>query len=232
MRILCAYLLLLCANWVHADGLPYSTDGALHTEALIFTMDDNQFKEVDTRREITLNDDQKYLINKLFKQVPDKLTVVSSAYNDGREDAEHSEVHCIWMGYRTLAITYWLGANEAQRQSFEEQAHFFSVADPKRFVISSEAKVYRDGKELSFADVYRLIDELSKTPPDPREARSNVGVPPTRNRVLVHHPVASIGFSLPPKESWETSEDIEPKSLLVAFQAYAATKQVQVSETW
>jgi hypothetical protein len=232
MKLLCAFLLLAFPNFVRADGLPYSADGELHTSAAIVIMDDNQFKEVDTQRTITLYNDQKYLLKKLFKVIPDKLTVVSSAFNDGREDAENSEVHCIWMRDRMLAITYWIGSNEKQRQALEDQAHFVSVADPKRLVISSEAKVYRDGKELSFSDIYRLIDELSKTPSDPNEGRRNIGVPPTRNRLVLDHPVASISFSLPPKVGWANTEDINPGSLLQAFRVYAATKQVQVSETW
>lgn len=232
MKLLCVFLFLLFSYSVGADGLPYTTDGALHTAAVIVIMNENQFDEVDTRREITLNDDQKFLLKRLFKEVPDKLTVVSSAFNDSREDAENSEVHCIWMRDRMLAITYSIGANEQQRQWYQEHARFFSVADPKRLVISSEAKVYQDGKELSIADVYRLVDELSKTPPDPNEGGTNIGVPPSRNRLMLNHPVASITFSLPPKVSWANPEDIDPGSLLQAFRAYGATKQVQVNETW
>lgn len=232
MKLLCAFLFLSVFHFVRADGLPYSDSGELHTDAVIVIMNDKQFEEVDTRRTITLNDDQKYLLKRLFKEVPDKLTVVSSAFNDGREDAENSEVHCIWMRDRMLAVTYSIGANEKQRQWFEDHAHFVSVADPKRLVISSEAKIYRNGKELSFADMYRLIEDLSKTPPDPNEGRTNIGVPPPRNRLMLDHPVAIISFSLPPKVGWAESEDISPESLLQAFQAYAATKQVQVSETW
>jgi len=232
MKLLFVSLLLLIPHFVRADGLPYSDSGELHTDAVIVIMNDKQFEEVDTRRTITLNDDQKYLLKRLLKEVPEKLTVVSSAFNDGREDAENSEVHCIWMGDRMLAITYWIGANEGQRQSYQDHAHFVSVADPKRFVISSEAKVYRDGKELSFADMYRLIDDVSKTPPDPNEVRKNLGVPPPRNRLMLDHPVASISFSLPPKVSWASTEDISPVSLLQALQIYATTKQVQVNETW
>lgn len=232
MKLLCACLLLLVPHFVRADGLPYSEGGELYSDAVIILINDNQFKEVDTRRAITLNDDQKYLLKRLFKVVPDKLTVVSSAFNDGREDAENSEVHCIWMRDRMLAITHSIGANEIQRKWYEDHARFVSVADPKRLVISSEAKIYRDGKELSFADMYRLIDELSKTPPEPNEGRKNIGVPPPRSRLMLDHAVASISFSLPPKVNWAESEDINPGSLLQAFQAYAATKQVQVSETW
>ncbi|MGL5017039.1 MAG: hypothetical protein ACRDBP_02815 [Luteolibacter sp.] len=227
-----AVLLLAFTHLCRADGLPYSHDGELHSNAAIIIMDQKQFEEVDTQRTITLNVDQKYFLKKLFKEVPDKLEVVSSAFNDNREDVENSEVHCIWMRDRVLAITYWIGANEGQRKYFQDHAHFVSAADPYRFVISSEAKVYRDGKELSFADMFHLIDELTKTPPDPNGSKRNPGVPPPQNRLMLDHPVASISFSLPPKVSWASAEDIRPESLLQAFKAYAATKQVLVSETW
>jgi hypothetical protein len=211
MRALFCILLLL-PRFVCADGLPYHSDGELIGEYIVLSMDDDQFKEVDTQRKVTLTKAQKGLLARLFKTVPERLTVVSSAFNDNREEATNDEVHCVWLRDRTLGITYDADYASRQPEHYWDHAFFTSTADPMRLVITHDAKVYRDGKALSFADVFRLIDELAKTPPE--------------------NPVASLSFSLPPPNKDAVDLDITPASLLEAFTVYGAAKKVQVSKTW
>lgn len=215
-----------------ADGLPYSPEGELHCQAVILTISDDQFKEVDSKRTLTLNRDQKRMLRHLFKSVPDQLGVVSSAYNDNIEDASLYSVHSIWLHNRMIAITYEGNYNEPSEKTYWEKAEFVSVADPERLIMSSNAKVYRGGKELSIREVFDLIDELAKTAPDPLEKNKIAGVPPPGSRLMLDHPVASLSFSLPPRVGWATVDDVGPESLLQAFQLYGVTKNVQVHKTW
>ncbi len=228
---LISFLLVIGApTGAHADGLPNSDRGSLHCEAAILIMSDDQFKEVDTQRTMTLNNDQKRMLRHLFKTVPDKLTIVSSTFNDNLEDASLYSVHSIWLRDRMIAITYTGNYNEPSERQFWEQATFDSVANPDRLIISSEGKIYREGRELSFPDVIRLIDELAKTKPD--NAAANKTASPSQNRLMFDNAVASLSFSLPPPNQEGVDLDITPAELLKAFQVYGATENVAVFATW
>lgn len=228
MRTLFCILLLL-PIFASADGLPYHTDGEIVGEWIILRLDDTQFREVDTRRTVTLTKAQRALLARLFKTVPESLTVASSTFNDSREDASNNEVHCVWLRDRTLGITYDADYASRQPEHYWDHAFFTSTTDPQRLVITHDAKVYRDGKPLSLADVFHLIDELAKTSGEKRKA--DIGVPP-QNRLQIDSPVAYLSFSLPPPNKDAVGLDITPASLLEAFTVYAAAKNVQVSSTW
>lgn len=228
MRALVCILLLL-PIFASADGLPYQSDGEIIGEWIILQMDDAQFREVDTRRTATLTKAQRALLARLFKAVPETLTVVSSAFNDNREEATDDEVHCVWLRDRTLGITYKADYALRQTEHYWDHAFFTSTADPERLVITHDAKVYRDGKALSFADVFRLIDELAKTPPE--NGKADLGIPPQSDLQLAF-PVAYLSFSLPPPNKDSVGLDITPASLLEAFTVYGAAKNVQVNSTW
>lgn len=223
------YILLSLPIFAFADGLPYHRDGELIGEFIVISMDDTQFKEVDTLRTVTLTEAQRTLLKRLFKTVPKKLSVVSSAFNDNREEATNDEVHCVWIRDRTLGITYDADHASRQPEQYWARAFFTSTADPKRLVITHDAKVYRDGKALSFADVFRLIDKLAKTPPE--KGKADIRVPP-QSRLRLDSPVASLTFSLPPPNKDAAELDITPASLLEAFTVYGAARNVQVSSTW
>ncbi len=228
MRALICVLLLL-PLFASADGLPYRTDGEIDGEWIILHIDDSQFQEVDTRRTLTLTKAQRALLTRLFKTVPETLTVVSSTFNDNREEASNAEVHCVWLRDRTLGITY--DADYASRQPghYWDHAFFTSTADPKRLVVSHDAKVYHEGRPLSLADVFRLIDELAKTPPG--KGKADIRVTP-QSRLQLVSPVASLGFSLPPPNKDALDLDVTPASLLEAFTVYGTARNVQVSSTW
>lgn len=211
------------------DGLPYHTDGEIVGEWIILRMDDTQFRDVDTRRTVTLTKAQRTLLARLFKTVPETLTVVSSAFNDNREEATHDEVHCVWLRDRTLGVTYNADYASRQPEHYWDHALFTSTADPNRLVVTHDAKVYRDGKPMSLADVFRLIDELAKTTPE--NGKADIGVPP-QSRLHLDSPVASLSFSLPPPNKDAVALDITPASLLEAFTIYGAAKNVQVSSAW
>lgn len=230
MRALLSILLLLPILLL-ADGLPYHTDGEIVGEWIILRMDDTQFREVDTRRTVTLTKAQRTLLYRLFKTVPETLTVVSSTYNDNIEEASGDAVHCVWLRDRTLGITYDADYASRQPEHYRERAYFTSVLDPQRLVISHDAKVFREGRQLTFADVFRLIDELAKAPPDETARRADIGASP-QSRLHVDRPVASLTFSLPPPTKEGAEPDITPASLLTAFTVYGAAKNVQVSSTW
>jgi hypothetical protein len=229
MRALLWFLTLLVPGLMLADGLPYGNDGELVGEYLILTISDEQFREVDTRRSLTLDKAQKAFLARLFKKVPQQLDVVSSHFNDNREGATDLEVHCIWLRDRTIGITY--RADEAAREpeGYWENAVFTSTAEPDRLVITHDAKVYRRGKELTLTEVFRLIDKLANSPPAP--GKVDIGVPP-RDRLSLASPVAFLSFSLPPPNKDAVDLDILPTELLKAFAIYASTKNVQVAETW
>jgi hypothetical protein len=228
MRALICFLLLL-PIFAEADGLPYHTDGEIVGEWVILRMDDTQFREVDTRRTVTLGKAQRALLARLFKNVPETLSVVSSTFNDNREEATNDEVHCVWLRDRTLGITYDADYASRQPEHYWDHAFFTSTADPKRLVITHDTKVYRDGKPLSFADVFQMIDELAKTPPE--KGKADIGVPP-QSRLHLGSPVAYLSFSLPPPNKDAVDLDVTPASLLKAFTVYGAAKNVQVSSTW
>ena len=226
MRALFYFLLLLP---LFADGLPYHSDGELIGEFIVLSMDDNQFKEVDTCRTVTLTKPQRALLARLFKTVPEKLTVVSAAFNDNREEATNAEVHCVWLRDRTLAITYDADYASREPEHYWDHAFFTSAADPKRLIITHDSKVYRDGKALSLADVFLLIDELAKTPP--KDGKADIENSHL-NRLLLDSPVSTLSFSLPPPNKDAVGLDITPASLLEAFTVYGAVKKVQVISTW
>jgi hypothetical protein len=225
------FLFFFLPRFAVADGLPYHDDGELIGEWIILQMDDEQFREVDTRRTVTFTKAQRAMLGRLFKKVPEKATVVSSAYNDNREEATRDEVHCVWLRDRVLGITYDAEYASRQPEHYWDQAFFTSAAEPGRLVISHDSKVYRDGRDLTLAEVYRLIDELSKTPPLEAAQHDNAGADPG-NRLHVPRPVEILSFSLPPPNKDALDLDITPKSLLEAFAAYGAVKKVQVNSTW
>jgi hypothetical protein len=230
MRALLSILLLL-PLFAFADGLPYHTDGEVVGEWIILHMDDAQFREVDTRRTLTPTKAQRALLARLFKAVPETLTVVSSAFNDNREEATNDEVHCVWLRDRTLGITYDADYAWRQPEHYRDHAFFSAAADPKRLVITHDARVYRAGRQIAFADVFRLIDDLAKTPPEETGRQADIGVS-RQSRLHVDRPVASLTFSLPPPTKDAVDLDITPASLLTAFTVYGAAKNVQVSSTW
>jgi hypothetical protein len=215
------FILLFLPRFAVADGLPYLPNGELIGEWILLQMDDEQFREVDTRRTVTFTKPQRTMLGRLFKTVPEKATVVSSTHNDNREDSLEGEVHCVWLRDRVLGITY--NADDAARrpEHYWDHAFFTSAAEPERLVISHDAKVYRNGRELKPADVYRLIDELGKTPPE------KAGY-----LVLPGQPVAQLGFTLPPSNKDAVDLDTTPQSLLAAFAVYGESKKVQVCSTW
>jgi hypothetical protein len=224
-------ILLLLPIFALADGLPYHTDGEIVGEWIILRLDDAQFREVDTRRTVTLNKVQRALLARLFKTVPETLSVVSSSFNDNREEASNNEVHSVWIRDRTLGITYDADYASRQPEHYWDHAFFTSTADPKRLVITHDAKVYRDGKALSFADVFHLIDELATAPPNGAGHQADIGVPP-QSRLHVARPVAYLNFSLPPPTKDAVDLDITPAALLTAVTIYGASKSVQVGSTW
>ena len=228
MRLLLVMFLLL-PRFAFGDGLPYHHDGELIGEFVILHMNDEQFNEVDMKRTITLNIEQTAFLSRLFNEVPKKLAVVSAAFNDNREEATNDEVHCIWLRDHTIGITYDASWASREPEVYRKRAFFTFVAVANRLIITHDAKLYRGGKLLSFADIFRLIDVLAKTPPE--KGNAHVGAPP-QSRLMLDHPVASLVFSLPPPNKDAVGLDISPASLLEAFVVYGAAKNVQVHSSW
>ena len=208
----------ICSLWsfsANADGLPYLRNGNIIGEAIILQMNDAQFKEVNTCRTVVLTSSQRALMSRLFKTVPERLTVVSSSFNDNREDAKNSEVHCIWSRGRNLAITYDADYAKRQPEHYWNHAFFTSVADPDRLLLSSDAKIYKDGKELSVENVYKKIDALAA-----RAAKEKPGF------------YIDLRFSLPPRLNLSGDPPEGCLKLLDAFEVYGKGKGVAVGETW
>jgi hypothetical protein len=215
--LLIALAVALLPEDLLAQTLPYDADtGTLRGEWLILSADETQILELSNRRSFTLTGAQKVFLSLLFPRVPDTLNVVSGAFNGFGRDLPDTHIHAVWLRDRSLGITYSGDFAAADPKTFREHASFVCLADPDRLIISHDAKVFRQGRELSLDDVFALIDKLA----------TDASAKPAAKGPLAHLPV-----SLPPRMIYHpTGEDW--MTLFHAFHVYGELKSVSVYRSW
>jgi hypothetical protein len=172
MKFITAYvlysILFLATSFVYADGIPVTPDKknvlGSHTRIVL---DNEQIKDVETRRKITLRPDQKVQLEKVAGGLLGDITVYSSRYN--MCTCFDVGVKAIWTQKGVLDFPHsGLVTREQQRdeevdmtddsQKQKEYVHLIIVFD-------SAGEMYIDGKHMTISEIVNQIDILNRRQP-------------------------------------------------------------------
>lgn len=216
LRVLPAFALIASALLAHGDAIPVTPDRKNVTvECLTFTLDQDQVKEVEQRRKLTLTDDQMAPLWNLYDQAPRTIDVVSSQYDSCTCGMG---IYGIWCRPGEVKIPLESVAEEMKKATPEDnsaEARESEIPGPgapghdsTRVILDAAGRSYLDGVEQKEADILTLIDTLSERQkkddwlslwitldvPPPQDEATDTRIRELAARIEAHCKTRGVGF--------------------------------------
>ncbi len=152
------FLLSSLPGVVFADGYPFCHDThEVLGDSLQLTLSESQVLEVSSNGMLTFTKQQRTLLRKFYANIPTKIRVISSTFNDGLDTREPNPVDCIWTSPAHVGIT--LGEKtDAGGWTFETEPDSWPMLR-----ISPEGDIYSRGTKITKDAAITLIRSAKKT---------------------------------------------------------------------
>lgn len=209
-------LLLAATTATHGDGIPVAPDRkSVTVESFTIPLDEDQVKQVERLRIVTLSKEQLAPLVAIYDKVPPTIEVVSSRYDDC---TCHLEVYGIWcrpgeieVPKDRIAYKKYLDDYRAANPAQEEGTEHATAHEQYEFVgltLDSAGTIYRDGKTVEESEVMALIDAMYErrkqndrldcsvvldTPP-PIDEATDARIRELAKRIKTHCDARVIGF--------------------------------------
>ena len=165
-RNIIIFVILSATATTPSDEIPVAPDRkSVTVDSYTVPLNDDQRKEVEQRRRLTLTDEQMAPLLALYDAVPRTIDVYSSRYDSC--DCGLG-IYAIWCRPGQVEIPWSSVLAELDRKAndaVQPDADATPEPDPgahetTRVIIDAAGKLYLDGKERQEADVMALIDTL------------------------------------------------------------------------
>jgi hypothetical protein len=167
-------ILFLTTSFAYADGLPVTPDKK-HVQGSYtrIVLDNEQIKEVETRRTITLRPDQKAKLEKIAGGPLGDIIVYSSRYDFCT--CYDAGVKAIWTQKGVLDFPH--SGLVTQKQQREEEGNRTDEPQEREesadliIVFDSAGEMYVDGKHMTLPEIVKQIDLLNRRQPKDKKKK-------------------------------------------------------------
>ncbi|MBL7648608.1 MAG: hypothetical protein JNK74_20725 [Candidatus Hydrogenedentes bacterium] len=156
-------LLFLVTMPAHAEAIPVAPDRkSVTVDSYTVPLNDDQRKDVEQRRKLTLTDEQMAPLRAICDTTPNTIDVVSSQYDSCTCGMG---VYAIWCRPGEVEIPWTSVEAELEKKAEPPTADAepgpeTGTPESTRVIVDAAGKLYLDGKECQEADVMALIDTL------------------------------------------------------------------------
>jgi hypothetical protein len=182
--------LLLFSSNIFADGIPVSEDRKnLIVENITISLSPKQIDSVEKRRHVILTGSQLKRLREKYSKIPNKLSVLSSRYNDCTCDMG---VYAVWTRPGKIQIPF--GSIDAQKEMDSElqedekrDTKEESSSDElhKRIIFDSKGQMYIKGSLVTETMVKSIIDDLAQKASKAKDTASIMfDTPPPINNTI------------------------------------------------
>ena len=156
-----------------ADGYPFYHDThEVIGDSLQLSLSESQVAEVSSTGVLTFTQKQRTLLQRFYANIPTKIRVISSTFNDGLDVREPNPVDCIWTSPAHVGITLREKYDEGEF-TFETQADTWPLLR-----ISPDGEIFSRGAKITTEDAEKLIQQAAHSGSDDEPPHVAITLPP------------------------------------------------------